>query len=716
MGNFDKQEFQNEYVVVNRRQRHYLSKHPWILDNRCAKILVSFEESKLPRVEEYLSHSIGILSITGADDVYLLQGHFARRLGLPRKQLIPLIIGEEIRDWDIFSQTLCLLPYERITFEVIDISDNESIAAYITTYQWLLEQRIYSGSTRMVDLGYKWYELPRFSKDKLKTPYLITYPSVATHNHFVVANRDVSFKQSAPVVKLETADHLDYLEFAAILNCSVTAFQLKQYSYNKGAGEDSIRDRYDYAGSNVESVLLPTNFQSKERRDSRLKQLADRLHSFSKELPTLRVQKLFEQSGEAYYSWNSSLDSYVNPHARLPIPFQSATDLRAAFNLTIELREDIRQHIIFLQEEMDWLAYEMYGLIKKAPLARDYLTPGYYEKARLQLGQRAFELAGNGYTGDWPAGYQPDPLPEALKALTEARIVIIQSNKDIALLEDPLYKRRWVLPDYDQEFRDATRWWLAEKLEYALEQYGKPISLRRWARGLSRDARVMATLELLTGSPMFDIERELHQIILANAVPNRPEHYLKPSGLRQLGAQGAEFQSSDFSHSPTWKLRGKLNIPRERFIAYTEFDHTQRNADTPDSGGPWYGWAGWDAAQRADALAYLLDRANRAGWQLHWQQCGLRAALRQLLQQGKLDHLPPEEKLEFEGIAGMCGISLDTPCYCRAYREGIANGEPGVPGVTPEILAVKVLPTEKKKGRAGQRKDEVQADQLQLDI
>ena len=414
--------------------------------------------------------------------------------------------------------------------------------------------------------------------------------------------------------------------------------------------------------------------------------------------------------------WLSQLDDYTPVDKRLQPPFSDTRELQRVASLARSLREVTRHRLIFLQEEMDWLAYEMYGLIKKAPLARDYLTPSQYEKARLQLGQRAFELAGNGYTGDWPPDYQPDPLPKELKALTEARIALIQSNKDIALLEDPLYKRRWIPPDYEQEFRNAAHWWLAEKLEYALEQYGKPISLRRWAREMSRDERIMAALEVLTGSPMFDVEKELHQIIQDNAVPNRPEHYLKPSGLRQVSIPGAEFKSNDFSDKTAWKLRGKLNIPRERFIAYTEFDHTQRGADAPDGGGPWYGWAGWDEAQRADALAQLLDRANRAGWQLHWQQCGLRAALRQLLQQGKLDHLPAEEKLEFEGIAGMCGISLDTPCYCRAYREGIAQGDPGVPGVTPEILAVKVLSSEKKKGRPGQRKDDNQADQLRLDI
>ncbi|MCX6064208.1 MAG: hypothetical protein NT121_00385, partial [Chloroflexi bacterium] len=241
--------------------------------------------------------------------------------------------------------------------------------------------------------------------------------------------------------------------------------------------------------------------------------------------------------------------------------------------MLITLSQDIRARMIFLQEEMDWLAYEMYGLIDKAPLAEDYLSEADYKTARLELGQRPFELAGKGYQGDWLPAYQPVPLQDFLRPLSEARMALIQSNPDIALLEDPLYKRRWIPSDYEQEFQQAAAWWLAEKLEYALEQYGKPVSLREWARLLGADARINAVMEVLTGSPSFDLESELLKVIKANAVPNRPEHTFKISGLRKYlnrpkdgDGLPAEFESKDFMDAVTWRLRGKLNIPRERFI------------------------------------------------------------------------------------------------------------------------------------------------------
>lgn len=705
--------FYNKYIDVATIPQSTLSKHPWQFGGPASRLAERL--SKGFKKLDAIAESIGITAFTLADEIYQMPVDFSRRRGITPQYLRRFIVGEHIRDWKIEGEIFAFFPYNA-DLTPFDIELHPAELAYLEPYKEILSNTYLFGGKTKVEAGLKWYEYGRLTTSKYQSKFAIPHAFIATHNHFTLTDGNELFNRSAQIVKLPNPDKSNYIFISAILNCSVTCLILKQLCYNKGSGEDPIRDRYELSATHIGRVPIPNSNSGNSSVRSDMLLLGKQIVNIAELSSSLQMAKLFEKGEEAYSYWNTQLDGYRPPHNDLLNPFNSLQSLNEQKDWAIALREDNQQRMIFLQEEIDWLAYEMYGLIKKAPMARDYLTPSQYEKARLQLGQRPFELAGNGYSGDWPPGYQPDPLPEELKALTEARIALIQSNKDIALLEEPLYKRRWIPPDYEQEFRDAAHWWLAEKLEYALEQYGKPISLRRWAREMSRDTRVMAALEVLTGSPMFDVEKELHRIIRANAAPNRPEHYLKPSGLRQVGVSGAEFTSNDFSDSTAWKLRGKLNIPRERFIAYTEFDRSQRGADTPDSGGPWYGWAGWGEAQRADALAQLLDQANRAGWQLHWQQCGLRAGLRQLLQQGKLDPLPAEEKLEFEGIAGMCGISLDTPCYCRAYREGIAQGEPGVPGVTAEILAVKVLSSEKKKGRTARRKDDNQADQLSLDI
>ncbi len=64
----------------------------------------------------------------------------------------------------------------------------------------------------------------------------------------------------------------------------------------------------------------------------------------------------------------------------------------------------------------------------------------------------------------------------------------------------------------------------------------------------------------------------------------------------------------------------------------------------------------------------------------------------------------------------MCGIGLSTACYCQAYRDGIARGDPGVPGVGAEVLGVEVLPAEGKRPRRGQKKVGGEAEQMELGL
>ena len=112
------------------------------------------------------------------------------------------------------------------------------------------------------------------------------------------------------------------------------------------------------------------------------------MQDLSIRLPGLRFEKIFEIPGEAYHTWNSALEGYVPPCPDLPTLFTTARELRATCDRFIQWRQDIRRRMIFLQEEMDWVAYDMYGLLKsKPPLAEDYLSRSEYESARLELGQ-----------------------------------------------------------------------------------------------------------------------------------------------------------------------------------------------------------------------------------------------------------------------------------------------------------------------------------------
>jgi hypothetical protein len=198
-----------------------------------------------------------------------------------------------------------------------------------------------------------------------------------------------------------------------------------------------------------------------------------------------------------------------------------------------------------LQEEMDWLVYTAYGLL---PLDHPAIGLGVMDAQHpweLALGQRPFELAAihAGPPADWD---------EKRRQLWQARIQAIQENEHIARIEQPVYKRRWVPPDYEKEFAEAFKWWLREKAEFYLEHSvaGGPITLEDWAEALWKDPRVRAAAEAYNGSPLSSAKK--FEPLLKEAV----EEETVPDDETAFKTRHKQ-------------LRGKLNVPRERFRSLT---------------------------------------------------------------------------------------------------------------------------------------------------
>lgn len=62
-----------------------------------------------------------------------------------------------------------------------------------------------------------------------------------------------------------------------------------------------------------------------------------------------------------------------------------------------------------------------------------------------------------------------------------------------------------------------------------------------------------------------------------------------------------KYKSSDFLSNTFWRLRGALDVPKERFVSYP---HCARDAD----GSLVVAWAGWDHLQQATAGRLLRVR------------------------------------------------------------------------------------------------------------
>ena len=70
-----------------------------------------------------------------------------------------------------------------------------------------------------------------------------------------------------------------------------------------------------------------------------------------------------------------------------------------------------------------------------------------------------------------------------------------------------------------------------------------------------------------------------------------------------------KYQSKDFLKTDLWRLRGGLDVPKERWIS---FPGCERGAD----GSLVIAWAGWNHLQQATAIAgYYLDMKDTEGWE-----------------------------------------------------------------------------------------------------
>jgi len=464
----------------------------------------------------------------------------------------------------------------------------------------------------MLERGLTWYEWQELYPSKLGSPLTIAAAELATHNHFVLNRGGKVFNRSAPVIKLsDRATEDSYLRLLGLLNSSVACYWLRQVSHPKsgsgvgrGVQDEPWENRYVFTSTTLEH--FPLSEWSPLDRARRLDGLAQQLKKVVPSAACYRVPTA------------GSLDA------------------------THERWSAIRSEMIAVQEELDWEVYRLYGLLDE-----DLTYPGD-DLPALALGERAFEVvlarkvaAGEEETswferhGSTPRTGLPDHWPAGYRELVARRIELIMERPDLALIERPECKRRWVTKTWAEQEREALRDWLLDRLEAPLlwaDPQGRPQpqSVSQLADRVQRDPDLLAVLELFTGRPDYHLAGELGRLLADQAVPYLAAYRYSESGLRKRAAweevwalQRREdagedvgpipvppkYTSADLAKSTYWHHRGKLDVPKERFIAYSG---AERDTDP----APVYGWAGWDHLQQARALATLVGhRANHDGWQ-----------------------------------------------------------------------------------------------------
>jgi hypothetical protein len=606
---------ESEWVSVVDLDRGQLTKHPWSLTGGGADDLKSRLEAVPARLGEVIDET-GFGAVTREDDAYMVGAGSLRRLRVSADEQRAIVEGDVVRDFGIWNPTISLWPYETTN---LSASAGHAAQAMLWPYRVILRDRVAYGQTQ-IERGLAWFEYSMFFRKRFKSSLILTFAFVATHNHFVLDRGGKVFNRSAPVIKLpEGASEDDHLALLGILNSSTACFWLKQVSYPKGGdpmGDEGARvsaeswsDRYEFTGTKLEQFPLPAELPL----------------SFGRELDRL-ARRLAE----------------VEPSAVCG----AGVPTREALNAARAEYERIRGQMIAVQEELDWDVYRRYGLLEDLGDAVLHAGPGAVPE--LRLGERAFEIvlarkmaAGEAETqwfarhGSTPITEIPAHWPRAYKDVVARRIEVIERDRNIGLIERPECKRRWQSESWEKKESAALIEWLLDRCEerpiwYDASGQPAPMTVNRLADQLRADADVVSVARLFKG-PDADLGSVLAEIIADEHVPYLAQLRYKPEGLfkrnlwertwdlqREEDATGKrldipvppKYKSSDFAKTSYWSHRGKLDVPKERFISYP-----YANPDGDES--LLIGWAGWDHREQASALINLIEeRANTDGWEI----------------------------------------------------------------------------------------------------
>ncbi|MFE2759041.1 BREX-2 system adenine-specific DNA-methyltransferase PglX [Streptomyces halstedii] len=597
----------SRWVSVDDLDRtRYFSKQPWILVDGGLEMVEEIARASSETLAEK-SAAVGMTALTLEDEAFLLPERVSSRLGIA-DDCVYLVNGDGVRDYRFEPPAHVIMPTNW------DGSARELSSAamkHFWPFRTNLRRRLYFGKFPE-QRGIRWFDLGLFFADRHRDPYSISFAEVSTHNNFVLDRGGKVFKQTAPVIKLtQDAVEQDYIPLVGLLNSSTAAFWLKmacQYKPSNGVGRGLESEKwtiwYQFNAANVANYPLPADYPL----------------SLSRKLDCLAV--MLEEASPDFLLRKSmsvpTVDGLKEGESRW---------------------RSIRGRMIAFQEELDWQVYFLYGLYSEDLRVEEGDVP------ELLLGERAFEIElargvkrGESETewfrrhGSEPVTEVPEYWPESYRRVVELRLKAIESSRSVNMIERPEFKRRWLTEGWDALQKKALRSWLLDRMENRdlwFDENGQPaiLTLARLTDALSRDEEFVSVAKLY--APRKELAKVVAELITDEHVPFLSALRYKPAGLkkradweevwdlqRKEDAASDEpakrkirdsipvppkYTSADFLRASYWKARGKLDVPKERFISYG-----QTNAATPEL----YGWAGWDHKEQAQALAtYFTNTA-----------------------------------------------------------------------------------------------------------
>lgn len=578
--------FEDNFLSVARVSRDALAKHPWSLGGGGASELKELLEGRAGLRLEALVDEVGFASFTGLDDAFILPRHSARTLRLEDELLRPMVIGECVRDWFMSPEEVVLTPYDKATHVPLPYAADTRWGRFLWRYRTVAKNVTTFGGRTREDDGQNWWEWYRWQRERYLAQFRITFAFVATHNHFVLDRGGNVFNRSAPIIKLpERATADDHVALLAYLNSSTACFWMKQVAQAKASHTEERPEtftpgmiRYEFTSAGLLPLPLPNSLAG-------LLELARRAEACVAE--------------RSRWAANAFVEKLL-----VGAPVDSVEFERRWSEQT--------NRLIAAQEDIDWAVYGLFGLTPAGASRSAGRVDAWslLHTDRLFLNQKV------------PTSADP--------GVWDARVSSFAAEPFVQLIESAEFKRRWDAGrgSFGQKSRTYSEQ-CAEAVAHALLDQIEVVTASAASTWCVRDVESSVNQAGVNFLGVAGLGVGLPALVEQTAVPFLAAIRLNEAGLAVAAewvkcweSQRIEDNSGESMNPPVppiftpkhfhekrvFDMRGKLDVPKERFVSYPYCESDQ-------DGEPVYGWAGWDHLQRAQALASLyLKRKDGEGW------------------------------------------------------------------------------------------------------
>ena len=641
---------QSDFVSVSDSPREQFAKHPWSIGGGgAAELKEQLEDAKASSLSDVAD--AGVAVVTLEDEAFQFDNATAKRTAIREEFLRGFVIGDTVRDWQLDGVGPAIFPHNSENFEPVA---DHGVVRRLWPLRTCLINRLWFRKT-MSERGMQWFAYGHISIEKFGTPLSIVYGEVATHNHFVLDRGGKVFKQTAPVIKLpaDTTDD-DHFALLGLLNSSTACFWLKQVCHQKQMmGGDGIRIEskakvpYAFNATQVGRLPIPDGWLEGVLRD--------RLVALTREMDRISQER-------AALTGAASIEDGPMTAADIGRRWRNAQERRA------ELRSQqiiIQEEIDFTVYRMFGLVTEDL-LLDRCDWSIDTAWEGSRPFCMVDGSNEDRFTVPSEVPETWESDIRRvwEERINAIRIDKDLRLIETSMYKRRWIGRQGLFNHQRT----DDELRDAAQEWLLDRLESYFDFDGRMNepghitakfdiaigSIAKFADVARQDSEFMQVAELYRNDPAFDVQSLVAELVKAESVPLLPILRYKPSGLRKRAewervwalqreedeeegrrqkAKGRmtedgqvqdpnpkskiqnpksmipvppKYTSADFLKSDYWRLRGKLDVPKERWVSFP-------HCEGPD-GTLVIAWAGYDHLQLARSIsAYHVEVQERLG-------------------------------------------------------------------------------------------------------